>query len=41
MIAAWTVLVCYQAWDYTGFCPQSKARADRLLKLRLRLLAEK
>ncbi len=34
------LFVGYQAWEYTGFCPQSKARADRLLALRLRLLIE-
>ena len=31
----------YLAWEYTNFCPQSKAKSDRLLKLRLRLLAKK
>jgi AcrR family transcriptional regulator len=31
----------YQAWEYTGFYRQSKAKAERLLKLRLRLLTEK
>ena len=31
----------YLAWEYTGFCPQSKAKSDRLLKLRLQLLTEK
>ncbi|MBT8129911.1 MAG: TetR/AcrR family transcriptional regulator [Gammaproteobacteria bacterium] len=31
----------YLAWEYTDFCPQSKAKSDRLLKLRLKLLAEK
>ena len=30
----------YLAWEYTNFCPQSKAKQDRLLKLRLRLLTE-
>lgn len=35
------LFIGYQAWEYTGFCPQSKARADQLLKLRLRLLTEK
>jgi AcrR family transcriptional regulator len=29
----------YLAWEYTGFCPQSKTKQNRLLKLRLRLLA--
>ena len=31
----------YLAWEYTGFCPQSKTKSNRLLKLRLRLLSEK
>jgi len=31
----------YLAWEYTGFCPQSKAKQERLLKLRLRLLTKK
>jgi len=31
----------YLAWEYTGFSPQSKAKSDRLLKLRLRFLTEK
>jgi len=31
----------YLAWEYTGFCSQSKVKHDRLLKLRLRLLTEK
>jgi len=31
----------YLAWEYTGFCAQSKAKSDRLLKLRLKLLTEK
>jgi AcrR family transcriptional regulator len=34
------LFVGYLAWEYTGFCPQSKAKADRLLKLRLRLLTQ-
>ncbi|MBT8126486.1 MAG: TetR/AcrR family transcriptional regulator [Gammaproteobacteria bacterium] len=31
----------YLAWEYTDFSPQSKAKQDRLLKLRLRLLTKK
>ena len=31
----------YLAWEYTDFRPQSKAKQDRLLKFRLRLLTEK
>ena len=31
----------YLAWEYTDFCPQSKTKQNRLLKLRLRLLTEK
>ena len=31
----------YLAWEYTDFCPQSKTKSNRLLKLRLRLLTEK
>lgn len=31
----------YLAWEYTNFCPQSKAKQDRLLKLRLQLLTRK
>ena len=31
----------YLAWEYTDFCPQSKAKSDRLLNLRLTLLAKK
>ena len=31
----------YLAWEYTGFCPQSKTTQNRLLKLRLRLLTER
>lgn len=30
----------YLSWEYTGFCPQSKTKQNRLLKLRLRLLTE-
>lgn len=31
----------YIAWEYTDFCPQSKTKQDRLLKLRLELLTKK
>jgi AcrR family transcriptional regulator len=31
----------YLSWEYTDFCPQSKSKQNRLLKLRLRLLTEK
>lgn len=31
----------YLAWEYTDFCPQSTAKRDRLLKLRLHLLTRK
>jgi len=31
----------YLSWEYTDFCPQSKAKSDRLLKLRLQLLTKK
>ena len=30
----------YLAWEYTDFCPQSHAKSDRLLKLRLKFLTE-
>lgn len=30
----------YLAWEYTDFCPQSKMKQNRLLKLRLQLLTE-
>jgi AcrR family transcriptional regulator len=35
------LLIGYLAWEYTNFCPQSKAKQNRLLNLRLRLLTEK
>ena len=31
----------YLSWEYTDFCPQSKTKQNRLLKLRLKLLTEK
>ena len=31
----------YLAWEYTNFCPQSKTKQNRLLKLRLKLLTDK
>ena len=31
----------YLAWEYTNFCPQSKTKQSRLLKLRLKLLTNK
>ena len=31
----------YLAWEYTDFCPQSKTKQNRLLKLRLKLLTDK